>query len=128
MVVCSAFLIPLKNTYSSHCSLFVFSKVILSHMTQDDSLAMAMYRITLLPFVKLLENTDTVQEKYPNDGNPVGKLRDFHRRQESPREHGPAFEYQCQNTTKKNHIEGHQYIETPSSTRIGNASASHDFE
>ena len=96
-------------------------------MTQDDLLSMAMYGITILPIVKLLENSDTVQEMYPNDGNPVAKLRDLHRRQGSPAEHSPAFEYQCQNTAKKNHIEGHQYIETPSSTRIGNATASHDF-
>ena len=85
----------LVNTYQDDVQLFIDEDTLLSQegTTQEDSLAMAMYAVTITPFIRSLEDDEIKQVWFADDSAAGGGLAGLRRWWDLIVEKGPAYGY-----------------------------------
>ena len=60
---------------------------------QGYTLAMAMYRIGIIPLIELLQKPNFTQKWFADDGSAAGDLKSLRAKLDNPDVHGKAFRY-----------------------------------
>ena len=94
--ICPVFATAIENTYCNNSKLFVEDEFIYSQevTTQGDSLAMAMYAMSVMPLIEKLGNVKTVLQKwFADDANATGQLSELRKYFDFAVSEGPKYGY-----------------------------------